>query len=93
MKREVPFKAWVLMPSFKPVEVELVKQSQQWSNWDIWYATDKGKTYKGDSLFASKEDAIAFGRDRLAEQEADLAKRSETIAKKRAALDKAEAQQ
>ena len=92
MSRTYPFKAWVLMPSFKPVEVEIVSEYRSW-NKEVYHQTAKQKTYTGSDLFGSKDEAICAGRKRLADQEADLAKRAENIAKKRAALDKAESQQ
>lgn len=85
-KREYPFTAWTLQPSFKPVQVELIR--------DTWYkgthCTSKGAYKHDDDLFHTKREAIEEGHVRLAAQEADLAKRAEKIAKKRAALDKAE---
>lgn len=88
--KEFPFKAWVLMPSFKPVEVEIVSSYKAWSNTGPYYENAKGKVYRNSELFSSKEEAIGVGRSRLEEQDADLAKRAASIAKKRAELDKAE---
>lgn len=87
-KRQYPFKAWTLQPSFKPVEIELVH--------DSWYAehhtTSKGQLKHEANIFHTKQEAIAEGRARLDEQEAKLNKSLEKVAKKRAALDKAERQ-
>jgi len=85
-ERTYPYKAWVLMPSFKPAEVELV------SNYGLYYdETAKGKIYHiKHSLYPTKAAAIAAGRKKIDEQQADIAKRLERINKRIAALDKAE---
>ena len=90
--QKFPFKVWVLMPSFKPVEVEIVSSYNAWGNSEPYYENAKGKVYPKGELFGSKDEAISVGRSRLEEQEADLAKRAAGIAKKRAELDKAERQ-
>lgn len=84
--RTYPYKAWVLMPSFKPVEVELVR------NYGVYYdETANGKIYHIEhSLHPTKAAAIAAGRKKIDEQQADIAKRLERINKRIAALDKAE---
>lgn len=85
-ERTYPYKAWVLMPSFKPAEVELV------SNYGLYYdETAKGKIYHiKHSLYPTKAAAIAEGREKIEEQQADIAKRLERINKRITALDKAE---
>lgn len=90
--QKFPFIAWVLMPSFKPVEVEIVSSYKAWGNSDPYYENAKRKVYQKSELFGSKDEAISVGRARLEEQEADLAKRAAGIAKKRAVLEKAEHQ-
>lgn len=84
--RTYPYKAWVLMPSFKPVEVELV------SNYGVYYdETANGKIYHIEhSLHPTKAAAIAAGRKKIDEQRDDIAKRIERINNRAAALDKAE---
>jgi len=85
-ERTYPYKAWALRPSFKPVEVELVR------NYGVYYdETENGKIYHiAHSLNPTKAAAIAAGRKKIDEQQADTAKRPERINKRIAALDKAE---
>jgi hypothetical protein len=86
---DYPYKRWRLMPSFKPVEVEIVRASEGY--WKRGNPIDsKGKVYERSELFDSKADAIAFGRSQLANQQADIDKRQAKLDKKRAQLDKAE---
>lgn len=89
IKRKYPYKAWVLQPSFKPVEVTLVKSAYTHSYTD-WDETDKGKSIHIQLLHPSKAAAIAAGRQQLIAQADDLAKRKERLDKRCAALDKAE---
>ena len=90
-ERTYPYKAWALMPSFKPVEVELVKSYGRWSCDADWDRASNGKAYNAEhDLYHSKAEAIAAGRKKLDEQRADIAKRLERINKRAAALDKAE---
>lgn len=88
-KRNYPYKAWVLMPSFTPKQVELVSRAYEHS-YPEYDTTATGKDYHVVDLHATKEAAIAEGRARLADQVADLEKRAERIEKRKAALDKAE---
>lgn len=92
-ERTYPYKAWVLTPSFTPVEVELV------GPYSTYYAalyghldvTVKNKAYSTEhDLYPTKAAAIAAGRKRIDKQRADIAKRIEQINKRAAALDKAE---
>ncbi len=85
-ERTYPYKAWVLQPSFKPAEVELV------CNYGLHHdEAAKGKIYHVErSLYPTKAAAIAAGREKIDEQRADIAKRIERINKRAAALDKAE---
>jgi len=84
--RTYPYKAWALTPSFKPVEIELV------SNYGMHHdETAKGKIYNAyHELYPTKAAAIAAGRKKIDEQQAETAKRLERINKRIAALDKAE---
>lgn len=89
MSRTYPFTAWVLMPRYKPVEVEFVS-----SSWNPeWSRTETGKRVHCKDHWHTRAEAIAVGRQRLDEQEAKLHKSLEKLAKGRAALDKAESQQ
>lgn len=90
-ERTYPYKAWTLQPSFKPVEVELVSQYGCWGSGCDWDKTEKGKCFNVErDLYPTKAAAIAVGRERVAAQQADLAKRQERLNKRIAALDKAE---
>ena len=88
-----PYTAWKLTPSFKPTEV--VIESAYEGNWGKKEVTHlisgSGRYYPVCDIYATHVDAIAGGRKRLEEQEADIAKKVANIAKKRAALDKAAA--
>lgn len=90
-ERTYPYKAWALMPSFKPVEVELVECYGSWGRYMEYDKTAKGKSYHfARDLFPTKAAAIAFGRQVVNQQRDDIAKRLERINKRAAALDKAE---
>lgn len=90
-KREYPRTVWVLQPSMKPVQVEIVKPAKSWGRFDDGDFSAKGKWYGLANMFETKADAIAAGRRGLSAQEVKLALMSEKVAKRRAALDKAEA--
>lgn len=87
--RVYPRTVWVLMPSFKPMAVEVVKKYGSPYH-DYGDLTAKGKCYAVAAMHDSKEEAIARGRDKIRILRADLAKRTETMNKRIAALDKAE---
>lgn len=90
-ERTYPYKAWALMPSFKIVEVELVECYGSWGRYMEWDKASSGKSYNADrDLHPTKAAAIAAGRKKIDEQQADIAKRLERINKRIAALDKAE---
>lgn len=89
-ERSYPYKAWTLMPSFKPAEVELVNQYSSMPGHQHMDVTAKGKIYyAGINLYPSKDAAIEAGRAQLKAQQADLDKRQERLNKRIAALDKA----
>ena len=88
-----PYTAWKLTPGFKPVEV-LIKAEYRgdWGREEVTHLiSDSGRYHSVGEIYATRADAIAGGRTRLKEQEADIAKKVANIAKKRAALDKAAA--
>ncbi len=90
-KRIYPYKAWVLLPSFKPKEVELVRVYGSYGLYAEYDQSANGKLYHAEhDLHPTKAAAIAVGRERVAAQQADLAKRQERLNKRIAALDKAE---
>ncbi len=92
-ERTYPYKAWVLLPSFTPVEVELVGPYSTYypARYGHLDVTVKNKAYSTEhDLYPTKAAAIAAGRKKIDEQQADIAKRLERINKRIAALDKAE---
>jgi len=86
---EYPATAWVLQPSFKPVEVTLTRRLHE-HGYQGWHATAKGQPHHQDKLHATKHEAITVGRAQVATLEADLVKRRASLNKRIAALDKAE---
>jgi len=89
MERSYPYKAWILMPSFKPVEVEFVQEYRSFSE-SYGDVTDKGKIVRKDEIFASKEAAISAGHARLVKHRAQIAKLQLGHDKKLEVLKKAE---
>jgi hypothetical protein len=83
-----PYKAWRLLPSFKPVEVELVgfKDGFWCKGWPV---DKKGSPHEPRSLFKTRDEVIQHGRDVVANRQAVLDKRQADLDKKRAALEKA----
>lgn len=88
-KQTFPYAGWVLMPSFKPVQVTLV-ENVPYSFGAEYLRTDSGKEYRLPDVHPSKQAAIAAGRAALDGQQAALDKKQANIIKRRAALDKAE---
>lgn len=89
MERSYPYKAWILMPSFKPVEVEFVEQYKSFSE-DYGDLTNKRKVVRRDEIFPTKQDAINGGHLRLRRHRAQIAKLQAGHDKKLEALKKAE---
>jgi hypothetical protein len=87
--RVYPRTVWVLMPSFKPMAVEVVS-AYGVSYYDYGDVTAKGKRYAVAAMHETREQAIATGRYEIERLRADIAKRTETMNKRIAALDKAE---
>ena len=88
--RTYPYTAWTLQPSFKPVEIVITAIADTWGMVE-YDKTAVGKRYHTGDLFKTKAAAIAEGRRRLDKQQADLDLKAANLAKRRAALDKAEA--
>lgn len=86
VSRTFPYKAWVLTPSFKPKEVELVRAYKSFSNEDYGDLTATTKLYARADIFGSKREAIEEGWRRVDKQKADLDKKLVNIMKKRRAL-------
>lgn len=88
IQRTYPRKVWVLQPSFKPIEVEVVKRYDGWVS-DTGDQTAKGKLYSVSAMYATKTDAIASGWAKIAAMHAELELRQENINKKKSVLKKA----
>lgn len=84
-QRTYPRKAWVLTPSFKPKEVELVSQMKAFSR-DYGDKTESGKCYEHSEMFETKQAAVMDGWRRYDEQAAKLDKMRISLEKKRQAL-------
>lgn len=87
--RVYPRTVWVLMPSFKPMAVEVI-EAYGVSYHDYGDVTAKGKVYAVAAMHETQEQAIATGRNEIERLRADIAKRTDTMNKRIAALDKAE---
>jgi len=72
------------MSSFKPVQIELVRE--EWG----WHVDESGKWYSDGDLFFSREDAVANGRERVAAMTKRYESLGQSISKKTRALDAAE---
>lgn len=88
--RSYPYKGWVLLPSYKPVEVEFTHSYQSFGGEHTWDVAKSGRVYAISSIYPDKIEAIQHGWTALANAEAALQKRMEKIEKQRAALTKAE---
>lgn len=88
MKTTYPYRQWRLMPSYKPVEVEIVGPNTHY--WRRGNPVDsRGKVYDRHELFDTKEKAIAYGHIQLDQQQEVVSKRQASINARRAALEKA----
>lgn len=84
-EKTYPYQAWVLMPSFKPKEVELVARARL-----DWEESSTGKWYHHTELHSSKAEAIAAGWEKIKIQQADIDKRRENLNKRINQLEKDE---
>jgi hypothetical protein len=87
--RTYPYKAWVLMPSFKPVEVEFKEAYSSYGAVRDYDISAKERAYHISEIFPSKEAAIAAGWVRIHAQEEALTKKAANLLKKREVLAKA----
>lgn len=85
-ERVYPRKVWVLTPSFKPKEVEVVRPYVSYGSQDYGDLTAATKLYAVSEMFDSKRAAIDEGWRRVDKQKADLDKKLIGIAKRRKAL-------
>lgn len=81
-----PYTGWVLMPSFKPVELTFVERL---SHSYGWHKAHNGKIYSIWKIFSCKQAAIDAGHAELLKQQKALEKRQTNLNKRRAALEKA----
>lgn len=84
-ERTYPYTAWVLLPSFKPKSVELVKKYKSYTA-DYGDLTEAGKLYSLSELFPSKREAVEAGWLRVDKQKTDLDKKLESLKKRREQL-------
>lgn len=85
-ERTYPRKVWVLLPSFRPIEVEVVKRYGSSYSYDYGDLSDKGKLYSVPDMHESEAAAIKAGATRLKEQRARLEKQLTALAKREATL-------
>lgn len=96
-ERTYPYKAWALLPSFKPVEVELTARLNE--SWDYGKKASgtaldgEPRLFHIDSLSLTKAAAIEVGRKRVATMQANLDKTQKNINNRSRALDKASEQE
>ncbi len=91
-ERKFPYTAWRLMPSFKPVPVEIMGPYKGPRSWLRRHLEDsKGKNYPPEDLFDSKQEAIDWARGELNRKQKSANKVQANIDKKRAEIAKAEA--
>ncbi|MBX9267262.1 hypothetical protein [Chromobacterium violaceum] len=85
---QVPFKAWVVMPSFKVKEIELVSEQATWLKNGEYFKTRLGKVYHISQLYRTHIGAIYAAEDALKKIAFDLAKRQLSYEKKKKAVEK-----
>ena len=90
MERTYPFVGWRLLPSFKPVQVEIVRQYNELH--PEWLVDAGGKIFGVSEICATKAEAITRGRERLEAMGEKYRAMGVSIYKKTQALDAAEAQ-
>jgi hypothetical protein len=90
MERTYPFIGWRLLPSFKPVQVEIVRQHSTWN--PEWLVDARGKIFVVSEICATKAEAITRGRERLEAMGEKYRAMGVSIYKKTQALDAAEAE-
>lgn len=91
--RTYPYKAWTVLPSGKPVEVELVASAKYWGgSTTVWDRSEKFKKYDSTKLYATKTLALITALEKLDATEEKLRRQLDRIAKKREILEKARAE-
>lgn len=81
--QQFPYQAWVLSPSYVPKEVTVAKRVGIGN-----FESDKGAWLHASDLYPTKQAAIDAGLAKLEAAEARLKKQAETVAKRRANLEK-----
>lgn len=90
MERTYPFIGWRLSQSFKPVQVEIVRQYNEWH--PEWLVDTKGKIFGVSEICTSKAEAITRGRERLEVMSEKYRAMGVSIYKKSQTLNAAEAE-
>lgn len=89
--QKFPYQAWLLRPSCTIEEVTVCGAAYG-GGWFKVRTSRNVKTTRADSLFPSRNEAIAGGHMLLRQQEARLAKSGRLLAQRQARLAKAEEQ-
>jgi hypothetical protein len=89
--RKYPRNVWVVSPAYIVKEVTIVKKCEWSSYTDYGDITTAGKRYAPEAMHATKDAAIAWGREQIAAREAYLGKQHALLDARRIKLDKAEA--
>lgn len=87
MDRTYPFTAWRLMPSFEPVQIEIVRQYSDLH--PEWLYDANGRIYIDSTLFSTKDEAVADGRSRVEAMVKKYHSLGQSIEKRSRALDAA----
>lgn len=87
--RTYPRQVWVLMPSMKPVQLEVVKPYSDYCSNDYGDTTATGRLYRLDQMHATLADAIAEGQAKIEASKANIAKLQASLEKRTVALNKA----
>lgn len=89
--RKYPRDVWVLSPAYIVKQVMVVKKCSWSSYTDYGDITADGKTYRPEVMHATKDEAIAWGRQQIAARREYLKKQEALLDARAIKLDKAEA--
>jgi len=88
--RKYPRDVWVLSPAYVVKQVTIVGRANAWSSLEYGDLDAKGKRYSVGAMHETKEGAIDYGRQQIAEREEYLEKQHALLDARRIKLDKAE---
>ncbi|MFU5132662.1 hypothetical protein ACM751_16290 [Pseudomonas aeruginosa] len=88
MSTKYPYTAWVLKPSFKPVETTFTENYSDSTIYGKWDKSESGKPYNVKNIFPTKAAAIAHANNELERLQADIDKRQATLDKRKAEVAK-----